>query len=165
MHKSFKRNISGTPGRPSQLSICLRLRLWSQGPGIWPCGLPVQWAVCLSLSLSLFPPLCHTHTPALCLSLKYKDKIFKKIKRSISDLHSPLDPVDVSLFVSKARLASLVQVSKIGVPDAGPNLSLPREKLQNCEPPPYCMSMCRVRVLDFTLSLSLPLISIWSFYH
>ena len=44
----------------NQLSICLQLRLQSQGPGIKPhMGLPAQQGVCFPLSLypssSLFP--------------------------------------------------------------------------------------------------------------
>ena len=46
---------SGAPGWPSQLSVCLQLRPWSQGPGIKPASpsTPPHRAGSLSLSLPL----------------------------------------------------------------------------------------------------------------
>ena len=51
------RLINRAPGWLSGLSLCLRLRSWSQGPGMEPrIGLSAQRGVCFSLSLCL--PLC-----------------------------------------------------------------------------------------------------------
>ena len=53
------------------LSICLRLRSWSQGPGIEPCiGPPAPQGACFSLSLCLLPPLL-VCTLSLCQINKY----------------------------------------------------------------------------------------------
>ena len=61
IHKSL-----GSPAWLSQLSICLWLRLGSQGPRIQPCiRLPAQWGACFSLSF------CHSFR-ALSLSVSNK---------------------------------------------------------------------------------------------
>ena len=58
----------GVSGWLNQLSICLQLRSWSQGPEIEPhIGLLTHRGACFSLSLCCFPCLC-----ALILSLSVK---------------------------------------------------------------------------------------------
>lgn len=62
----------GAPGCLGWLSVCLRLRSWSHGPGIEPCiRLPAQWGVCYSLSLCLL----------LCLSLSLSNEWIKSLKK------------------------------------------------------------------------------------
>ena len=65
----------GVPGWLSQLSACLLLRSWSQGPGMetW-VGLPAQRGVCFFLSLC----------PSLCFIFSLSNKIFMKKKFNIS---------------------------------------------------------------------------------
>ena len=56
---TYKVLRTGVPGQPSQLSTCLQLRSWSQGPGIEPHSvLPAWWKACFSFSLCCSPCLC-----------------------------------------------------------------------------------------------------------
>ena len=65
------------PGWLRGLSLCIKLRSWSQGPGIEPyIGLSAQWGACFLLSLCL--PLC-----GLVISACQINKIFRKIRLRI----------------------------------------------------------------------------------
>ena len=77
----LKNSKTGTPGWPSQLSICFQLRSSSWGPGIEPrFWLWAQWGVCFSLSLC--PP-----TPTCAHSLPNKNDLKKQNKTNLQAKH------------------------------------------------------------------------------
>ena len=82
-HRDYlKKNKIGWPGWLSQLSICLRLRSWSQGPGIKP---RLHEALCSagSLLLPLLLPSSPARAPtcARTHALSQINKVLKKKKR------------------------------------------------------------------------------------
>ena len=87
---------TGVSGWFSQLSVCLWLRSWTQGPGIKPhVGFPAPWGVGFSLSLCLSLPLLEL---SLSFYVKWINKqIFEKIK--IKKPEVPLATLSIKIFI------------------------------------------------------------------